>query len=182
MPWGGYSCGQQGLQVGGGGFGEAMAGLAPNSPPRGEEAGMFTPTPHPDSHVSLPGTLLGSSVGSPALPARPLQVAQPPGRLGISMRIVLRGPLGGDCRTRRWTLAACALVSTSLIASCRLTDIIHVKNLIQGLSHSKQAVHPNCNDINDVVVVMSEVMLPLTSRPLLPPPWYTLLPSLLAPA
>ena len=133
------------------------------------------------SCVTAKGTP-GKQCGLPGTSSPPLAGGTATREAGDKHENHPQGTSGGDCRTRRWTLAACALVSTSLIALCRLTDIIHIKNLIQGLSHSKQSVHPNCNDINDVVVVMSEVMLPLTSGPSLPPPWHTLLPSLPAPA
>lgn len=164
-PDGGYFCGQQNLHVrGGGGLREAVAGLPQNSPPRGKEAGQFPP--HPNSRVSLPRALLGS---------RPLAGDRATWEAGRTRRTVLRGPLG-------WTEGGLDVNSLCpreyLSHSILQTDIIHVKNLIQGLSHSKPLVSLSCNDMNDVVVIRSEVMFPLTSGPSLPAAWHTPLPTL----
>ena len=69
----------------------------------------------------------------PALPACPSQTAD-------KKETCARGTSGEDRTSVGWTLTARAPVSASLIASCRLTDIIHVKSLIRGPSHTKRSV------------------------------------------
>lgn len=110
--------------------GTSAVGAAAESPTQGQGSWDICP---PSSHVSLPRALLGSSVDPPALPARPSQTAD-------KKETCAQGTSGADRTSVGWTLTARAPLSASLIASCRFTDIIHVKSLIHGPSHTKRSV------------------------------------------